>query len=230
MSVLRVRAHLSSPVASADPVHLDGIALWAHPDCNSHPISRSSPLSDVRYPPISIHRLRVGDLGVYLSSAWILPDGCGGRERFVRRRDDVDAENFSAPYRVSAGPQKRYCLPIYTCEVEAVEWIVVGNRRGLLELLRYVHAIGTHRREGYGVVRRWEAERVEDGRPRDALIDATGRARRFLPSAWTAGGTRDDAGAVVPPYWHPGLRMDRVRPGSACALLPAVEEELSRCH
>lgn len=228
MSLLRVRAYMESPVATTEEIHLDGIVLWAHPDLRGSYVTRSTPVTELRYPPISIHRLRVGGMGVYLSSSWIVPSGRGGRERFCKRRDAADMDCMVGAYRPGSGPGKHYCLPIFTVETPIVEWLVVARRRGLLELLRYVEQIGTYRRQGYGRVSRWEVEHVA-GDPRDVLIDSDGNARRFLPASWTHAGLADDHGPVVPPYWHVGLRIERVRPGTPCELTDDVAREVRRC-
>lgn len=230
MTVLRVTAHMLAPIASVEEVHLDSLLTAAHPDVRGRHVTRAHDAGELHHPRLPVVRLTVGGVWVLLSSTWQIPEGARfGRESFTKRRDKVDVHYLAQPFTPSSGPGKNYQLPVMTVETPSVSWLVVGDRRGVRELLRYVQHVGAIRRQGYGRVREWEVERA-DVDPLRVLVDEQGRAARFLPQAWTSYADALDRGAVVPPYWHPGLAVPRVRPGVRVELLDEVREAVARCR
>lgn len=226
MSLLRVTAHMASPLAGAQhDLHLDGVLLAASPGIRGDkaPITRSTPLAEILYPPVPIATIRARGHWVYACSG-LEHDGRPGLERLTKRRDPTDTESLAANYSARSGPGRNYCLPIPTIETPTCSWLVIGRRRGILELLRYVKQLGSIRRQGYGVVTRWTAEH-EERDPVEVLV-RDGRARRYMPAEWTAGAdwTR---GPTRPPYWHPALSEPRVVPGQPCELRPEVVAAVS---
>lgn len=231
MTVVMVTARMSTEVAAREQVHLDSILAAKHPDCGVH-LQRAAPVESIRMPRLPIVSMPYGGpMRVPLCSAWIIgSDARTSLQRIVKRKDPVDIEERARPYNASSGPEKAYCMPLPTVLAPSVSWVCVGNRRGILELLRYVRQIGSVRRHGYGIVLGWEAEAMPDASPLDALQDAQGRARRFLPADWVADAEAFEIGPVAPPYWHPGLRVRRVRPGVRCTLRQTIVEQVMACH
>lgn len=217
MSLLRVTALMAAPIASWEPLHLDGLLVACHPDTPTPTPTRSTPVAELGYPPLPLVTLRAHGARLYASSAWQFPPGMRpGREMFTKRRDAEDVESYAIPFTPSSGPGKNYQIPIPTYETPTVSWLVLGARRGILKLLRRARSVGAYRRQGYGQVRDWHAEEI-DGDPLRVLVEG-GAAARFLPRAWTRTAATTDVGACLPPYWHPGLGVERVRPGWACEL------------
>lgn len=221
MSLCRVTAHLSVPVASYHPLHLDGV-LAAKAFDTEHHLTRQCGEEAIADPHIPLARLHLLGARCYLCTSWIWPeDAVRGRENFTTRKDDEDIELRAGPWQVSAGPEKARNMPIPTIEAASVSWLCIGRRASLREILRYVPSIGMLRRQGYGVVSQWEVETLDDGDKTGVLIDSQGRAARHLPAVWAIGAT--ERGAYEAPYWHPArTRETRIAVGTPCTIRPEV--------
>lgn len=218
MSLLRVTAHMSAPIAADEEIHLDTLLISARPGPGPAP-SRSTPVREITYPPIPLARVSAGGNTVYACSTWSLASGArGGLEHLTKRRDGSDTGHLAKAYTPGSGKGRDYMLPVPTVEASSVSWLVVGRRAGVRQLLRYVRQIGAKRRHGFGVVDRWEVSMPIEGDPLSVLVSG-GRAARFLPASWSPS-SPSERGPVHPPYWHPGLAVDRVRPGVLAALTP----------
>lgn len=228
--MLRVTCWLSTQIAAREQVHLDSVLMAKHPDCGSH-MQRTTPIEQVRNPRIPLASLPYsGHFRVPMCSAWQMgPDARAGLERVVKRKDPTDVEDRARPWSPSSGPEKNYMLALPTVLAPSVSWLACGDRRGVMELLRYVQQIGAVRRHGYGQVLDWVVERVEID-PAEVLQAPDGTARRFLPAEWCETAEAYEMGPVAPPYWHPSMRTRRVRPGVRCTLKPAVMEMVRACR
>lgn len=218
MSLCRVTAHLSAPVASYHPLHLDGV-LAAKAFDTEHHLTRQCDADAIVDPPIPVARLHLLGARCCLCTAWIWPeDAVRGREHFTTRKDTEDIERRSGPWQVSAGPEKARHMPVPTIEAASVSWLCIGRRASLREILRYVPSVGMLRRQGYGTVREWEVETLADDLPKAlVLVDPEGRAARHLPGAWATGAT--EQGAYEAPYWHPArTAATRIATGTPCIL------------
>lgn len=216
MSVLLVTAHMLTPIASVEPIHLDALLVAAS---TGRHLSRRDELPDL--PALPLVHLDMHGERVYLCSSWQFPDGAAmGRDHITKRRDGEDVDWLAQPFTPSAGPGKNYQLPVLTVEAATVAWLCVGTRRGVKGLLRYVTAVGPKRRMGYGAVQRWTIEEARERRPIDTLMDD--EAARFLPRSWLLDAEMVERGPVCPPYWHPARVTQRVRPGWRCRLRPDV--------
>lgn len=228
MSVLRVTAYLSSAIATRDVIHLDTILAACHPNCVGGGLTRSHGGVEINYPSLPIARLAVGGEWVYAATAELYPDGARrGQEHFVKRKDDADIEARAKAWTPNTGPERTYMLPVPTIETPVVSWLAVGCRRGLRKLIRRAGNVGMLRRQGYGVVARWEVELAGDVPPERILIGADGLLARHLPSAWCEPGATVDSGRWLPPYWHPD-GSSRVRARTRAAVRPEALQAAAR--
>jgi len=231
VTLLRVTAHLSTPIAARQPVQLDAILIQAHPDVGGNQISRATPESEIIEPGIGVHRLRVFGEHVFLASEWIVPEKAQrGLEHIVKRKDSQDLDALASNWQGNLGPGKNRCVPMPLIQTDAVAWIVVGQGHGIRSLLHHIHHVGGVRGQGYGVVREWVVEPLRDVPVERVLITADGRAARHLPAVWVEPGPPLDAGAWLPPYWHPARIKDRIRAGTPCVLRPQVLEAVRQCR
>lgn len=111
---------------------------------------------------------------------------------------------------------KSYRLPLRVRPVPAVCWFAVGDRRGLVKLLKGVHSIGKKMSDGYGRVSRWEAEPVGEDLSWHAPHERGSVLMRALPAGphlpRDLVGFRPDFAAVRDPYWHPDVHCEAVTP------------------
>jgi hypothetical protein len=230
VSVLLVTARLSAPVATSQAIHLDSVLLQAHPDVHGAPLSRGDPETAIVVPPLPIARIDALGAWTFVCSAHALPEEARrGREHLVKRKDAEDVEHRARRWTPRSGHERIYHLPVPTLLTPRLSWVCVGDRRGVMELLRRVRSVGAMRRHGFGAVVEWVVERVDEA-PARAIVDAGGRAARHLPAEWTTMADAIDVGPSAPPYWHPARARARVPAGSRCTLRPEVDEVLARCR
>jgi hypothetical protein len=219
VTLLVVTAHMQTPVSMPNALHLESVLMATRPSPSSVRLQRSTPIEDIEDPAIPVARITVRGHVVYMCSAAMLPDETAvAREWITKRKDPTDAFLLDAPYSVSSGPDRNYCLPVPVHETATLAWVCVGNRKTIRsDLRRYCTQLGAKRRNGLGRVARWECERLTEGSPEDVLLSG-GRARRFLPAAWCEWHSGAEVGPCRPPYWHPARWIERVVPGARCVL------------
>lgn len=226
-SVLAVTARLQSPMASYDEaIHLDSLLVQdiaRRRGLAASGADRDTPLSTFAAVPIPLRHVDHAGHRVVLSSAGILADDWrSGLERLTKKKDEADIAARAGPWKVGAGPERAYCVPVPTIEASSIAWLAIGRRRQVMQALRTIRRVGGWRRHGYGLVSEWSAE-VADIDPAEVLVGG-GMARRHLPVSWclSAGGV--DSGRIASPYWHPDGQVQRVRAGVACEVLPEVTD------
>ena len=221
---VRVTAHMEAPLVLAEELHLDGLLASAHPLCRAHSIGRHTPASALIQPPIPVASLTYAGATVALASVASFPDAARlGASQAVSRRDADDVEALARPVHLGLGPGKNKLHTLPLVITPSVTWRCVGDRRGIIRLVKRLSHLGSWRSAGYGQVRAWEVVK-EDGDPAEVLV-AQGDAQRTLPVAWTTSAARTAIDAIASPYWHPARRMHAVvPPGAPCVLLPLVEE------
>jgi hypothetical protein len=222
--IVRITAIMRTEIVAREQVHLDSILMAHHPDRDHH-LDRRSPVTAIRQLPLPIFHIE----GVPMCSAWELGDHQAALQHIVKRKDAFDIEQRSRPWSSSSGPEKNYMVPLPTALAASVCWYVIGDRRGILELLRHVKQIGAVRRHGYGIVACWTAETVGMD-PIEVVLRPDGTARRFLPARWTTRADAIERGPVAPPYWHPAMVTDRVRPGVRCELRQDIVDRIRQCR
>lgn len=218
MPVLRITARLGGPVVVRDALHLDGILAAVHPDCVGGALHRASDASEVIRPPLPIVVRRFEDDPVHLASAEEWPEDARRRSgHLTRRRDPDDLDHLTRPIQTASGPDRDVMLRFPVVEAATVSWVAVGDRSGVVSLLKRVPAIGSIRRHGYGVVLGWDVEVVRGADPASVLV-SRGVARRHLPASWCEAPQAVTVGAWRAPYWHPSSIGARVTRGTPTGL------------
>jgi hypothetical protein len=232
MTHLKVTAHLQAPIAGEPPM-LDAIVEYemARIGGKLHSIDRSDlcpPAGEIHIP---ILRGCIGGVDQIprCSSPIMVCENV--RHEHYAKRIAVEYANLLRDNQrlvVSVGNTwtKSYRLPLMTTTTPRVVWFIGGNdsnrgdkpspRKTLLSILQQVNSIGKKRSVGYGVVTRWEVEKI-DGDYSWFAPGAGGTVlMRPLPSCDALPkdlvGHRQDFGACLPPYWHPDRYMEIVKP------------------
>lgn len=219
--IVRVTAHMSAPIVAHDVIHLDALLCFAHPSCRGRKITRGTRGDQIHMPELPLARIRHGGQWVYACTVERYPDTARrNREHFTKRKDEGDVAARGTTWTPSAGPERNYHLPVVTIETPECHWLAIGDRNGIRKLLRYVDHVGSHRRQGYGMVSRWEVERIVADQAL-VLAGADGLAARHMPRAWTNHTETSDSGRWLPPYWHP-QGGERVRARALCDVRPEV--------
>lgn len=221
---LRVTAHLSGTLAG-DPPHLDSLLVYITSRLQGKPtdvddgykIDRRGPCPDSSSVAIPLYRETVADRSVARCTSPILPVPTSDIHEHFGKRLGVEYSGLLAPdcRRVVTTTNdwtKSHRLPIRTRRVRCVVWLCVGNRRGIMDLLKYLPAVGKKTKHGYGSVERWEVERLDFAPLRYWPWWITSESgpvlMRPMPADWDGLpknliGAKPDFGACSDPYWHP---------------------------
>lgn len=222
VSIIKVTAHISTPVAGAPP--LDSLLEYevARRAGISGKIDRRSPVPDYGSVPVPIAMGRIGGMLVARCTSPILSPHDEYTEHFAKRLDVSRSIMVEEPKRrivsTGSGALKAYRLPLRLRDASRIVWFAVARRKSVFRLVRSIKSIGHKRSQGFGKVSRWDVERC------DEVGDVTWFAKsdsgqvlmRPLPlcselPADMVGAARD-FGAVQPPYWHPDRNIERVVP------------------
>lgn len=149
MPILRVIAHLRSPVFASDPIHLDGALAWASPDRPTAELPADARVEDIVVPRLPLWRLGWGRHHILACSAWLLPP------------EAQITPSFRGGYLV---------------DTPAASWLAIARREPLKKFLRRVVAIGSY--EG-GEVERWQIDTLPDASGLDVLIRGGRAARHI---------------------------------------------------
>ena len=198
MSLIRVTALLGTPVAMREELHLDGIALAMRFGADAGMLNRASGDEIIQYPPIPLYAPHLTPHHVYCCSAaqWS-DDAVLGQEQFTKRRDGEDLSRYVSKWQPKGGADKNRMVPVQVVRASSMSWLAVGSRRGLKKLIgSHVRQLGALRGHGYGVVREWHFERIENGDPVAAIHDGE-RALRHLPVEWCVEPERKEEGGIT---------------------------------
>lgn len=229
MPLVRVRAHLSTPLALREPLHLDGLVVACSHGVSGLHLTRTCDESEIVRPRIPIMELRCRGQTTAICSAEILPpEAKRTSDHLTRRRDGEDLDYLTSPVETRSGPGRDVMLRFPTIETPHVEWIAFGRRKPILRLLRRrVQAVGMLRGHGYGMVREWEAE-SSDSRDLSETLVSGGVAIRNLPASWCEAPEVVERVPTRAPYWHPAMVGDGVRSGRRTGLHSEVLARLEQ--
>ena len=218
---LLITAHLSAPLAG-DPPQFDSLLEWLlspfeerfrkqqEAGVPHHHVDRALPAPEQGVIRIPIERVWLGKHLVALCSNPILPTPKADAVDHICKR--IGVEHASLLYKperkiisTTNAWTKSYRLPLRIRLVDRVCWFASGTGRNIRKALRDANAIGKKVADGYGRVREWIIEEVNE----DFSWFARGVLMRTLPMLldgrqWLQDqiGWKRGFGACCPPYWH----------------------------
>lgn len=216
---------MKSPIVlGKHDTHLDGILAWSwvcrkFGSVDAVPIERSSNRDDAVKAKLPL--LKIGT--IYACSIWQFPHSAKvSTATWTRRRDPQDKEQRIR--RIDpGGPERDLLLSRCSVATPYVEWLAIGNRRKVKDLLRRIRSVGCVRSHGWGTVDKWEIERV-DASVVDTITKGQKAARNIpLSMLERVEPSNVEMLAVEPPYWLPAMRVPAVRPGTKVELLPLCD-------
>lgn len=211
----KISAYLRSPLAG-DPPKMDAILEYELAlrlgMKHARKLTRDVRLADVERVPIPLARRTIDSIDVYCCSDPILSPVLSEWTDHSAKRFDSDLivlmlrEDQRKNLLTSSGPYKSRFAPIRVRLVECVTWFARGDRKEINKLVKKIVALGKHRSIGYGLIDRWEYERMDE----DYSIFASLKGQRVLMKTLHVGdhlegvkGYTKYFGAAFPPYWHP---------------------------
>lgn len=218
---LRITCHLASPIGGDVPM-LDSILEYemAQRLGMAGKIQRSDPAPPYGEVNIPIARHWFGGMLIPCCSSPIVEPSQESVERFAKRMSTENSELLKPSARkmvpVGNGLFKSYRLPIRLRHTNRVVWFTIGTRKHVMKLLKSVVSLAKKRSYGYGMVEKWEADRVNEDLSWFAPTASGTILMRPLPVCdgipTDLIGYQKGFGAVQSPYWHPDRFIERVVP------------------
>ena len=134
---------------------------------------------------------------------------------YMLQRARVDRWRHAAvrvPARVphTKGRYQNRITPMVVLPAAVLEWLAVGNRDRVADLVATVHNVGGQRGTGEGVVDEWVVTRVQNPELHHGHLHQDGLpGRPLLPECWDACGLPDFhtvTAGLRPPLWHPAMQ------------------------
>jgi len=227
MRPLKVSAELAGPIAGEIP-KLDAIIerAMAH---RCDPSALSEPDSAGEYAPggvpIPIARRRVEGCAWSIPlCSWPIFLSTHDRHDFVNKRFSVDpsilASDSRGVFACNSGELRSYRLPLRSRNVNQVVWFCVGVAKEIRRMLVHprsgVRYLGKKTSIGYGMVKEWKIEIVEDDWSWFAPSPGGTVLMRGLPETARLPkdlvGYRKWFGGVAAPYWNAKYHVEMVEP------------------
>lgn len=101
--------------------------------------------------------------------------------------------------------------PLHAKLIDKIVWFACGDAKECRRLLKGIVSLGYYRKIGYGLIAKWEVEKIEN----NYSILADNKIMKTLPISdkiKNYEGYRISYGACEPPYWHPGNFREVVIP------------------
>lgn len=227
-TAVRITCELAGAVADYAPA-LDALLMelsfhregWAKDRLPRRPDTRKrnrptrcNPAPDpLDCPPVPLSRETIGNWPVFRVSSPIVP-GCPPSVAHFAKRIGVERAALLAPGErktvvTSNTWTKSYRLPVRVLSVPRVVWFAdTPDPAALLGMLRDCDNLGRKPAHGWGRIKAWHVEAVEQDWSWYATDAETGRPVLMRPLPLCPelpadlDGWRSDYGAVCPPYWH----------------------------
>jgi len=198
---LRIVGEVVSPISTTDFIYFDGIlsyAVW-HDVMREEAYSIPESKEDVFYIPLPIKQSGNTEK-FYHASVGFFDDKVEGLARW---RKQVSIETNKKIF-VGRGIYRRYDTPIPYIYADKIYFYVNGDKREVQRLLdNYILSIGKKRTQGYGNIRKWTVESINEDM---SIIDKDGNPMRPIPvSSDVKVNTRNAVTILIayrPPYWH----------------------------
>lgn len=211
----KITAHLLSPL-SEEPPMLDALLMYEMSLRLGMKHARKLKRDDTTWEevPIPVSKYTIGGKDVYrVSSPILLDQWHETTDRLAKRLDthlvsSMLAETERKSVLVASGSFKMRFAPVRIRNVDKVIYFARCDRKETNKILKKVYAIGKHRVVGYGQIKKWEFEEIEDDlsiyamhKGQKILMRTVPMCSQILQEKWK--GYRKDFGACMPPYWHP---------------------------
>lgn len=218
---LKVTCMLQSAIASDVPM-LDAVieGEMAHRLGKGATIQRDQPAPRYGEIPVPYLRATFGGMSIPCCSSPIWATAMESVEHFGKRLATEHSSLLSPDKRQMApmtnGVFKSYRIPLRLRDCGRIVWFIRGERREVRKILRDIHSLGKKRSFGYGRVKEWQVENVEQDLSWFAKTDRGTILMRPLPKCDDLPadliGFREEFGAAQSPYWHPDRYIERVVP------------------
>lgn len=184
---------------------------------SSRKLTRNTPLSEIKPPPIPLAKRTLAGYDIYCSSAPIIGNVFAEyTERQSKRFDTdmcallLDKKSAGKKLLTSSGPYKDRFVPKRIRLIDTINWFVRGDRKEINKLLKKIIALGTGRSYGYGQIDRWVYKEQEYDNSIFAIHKGKKVLMKTLPIEAAKGSTgyKHSYGGAFSPYWHPETFMD----------------------
>jgi len=206
----RLTVNMLTPLAVKPPA-LDALLMWELSNRvslnHAEKLTRGIPLSQVKKcEHLPLCKKTIAGVDVFRCSDPIYRIEYEYHERQAKRFEcDKMAlflrETERKSLLTASGPYKMRFVPIRCMLIPKVVYFFRGDKKEVNKLLKGIFAIGKHRNIGYGFVRNFEFQEMDE----DYSVFAGSVLMRSIPFVddSTIQGAQIGYGSCKPPYWHP---------------------------
>ena len=207
---LKITATLRSPLVG-DPPYLDALLTYElgfkmHKFENMK-FNKTTPIEKIERLPIPLTRFEISRVKVNSCSNPIFTIKTEWHDKLSKHFEtgklsllvDPDKRKNITP---GTGHLKSRWQPLHVKLIDKIVWFARGDAKECRRLLKGVVSLGYYRKIGYGIVAKWEVEKIE----KNYSVFADNKIMKTLPifdKIKNYEGYRIGYGACTPPYWHP---------------------------
>lgn len=227
---IKITAHMDGAICGELPM-LDSLLEWVMSfhmssisvTCSRHPLQvrcRGQDIQTLGTIPIGIERRQMGGLPIPRCSSPIAPEPEWDDLSWYHKRWSEGRDLLRSDRRVvlnqTGGALKAYRLPLRIRLVSKIVWFAYGSQYEVRRRLRTVLYLGKKTSFGYGRVKEWVVEPVEEDFSWTAecgdklVLMRPIPLTKDLPS--NLRGYRLDYGSPCPPYWRKSSYCDMLVP------------------
>jgi len=221
----KITAWLNSPLCGEPPA-LDALLTWELSlrlgSKHHKKMTRNTRLKDIDVIPLPIAKRTIMGLDIFCCSDAVIPLPLHEWEERQSKRFDTThnalilAEKNRKALLIASGPYKQRYSPLRVRLIDQICWFSRCDKKETNKLLKSILSVGKGRNYGYGLVRSWEFEPVEEDYSLFALHEGKHVLMKTISLSCAidkkATGYRRDFGAWQAPYWHPENYCEIAKP------------------
>ena len=208
----KIICYLNSPLVG-DPPPLDSLLTYELAflvNEKSKKYTKATPLSEFKRLPIPLTEYDIGSYKVNCCSNPIYKIDAEWNDKFSKRFETDMLSKFIDPKKrktinIGSGYLRSRFQALHAKIINKVVWFARGDSDEAFRILKNINSLGYFRKMGYGIVAKWEVEKIKDNY--SIFVYDSGRKilMKTLPDCEETEkmvGFRYGFGAYKPPYWH----------------------------
>ncbi len=200
--VYKLIFYVSTPIITTTDIHLDAVFSAVSPAAHNkeYYISRHTKFSDIKQLPIPIDCIKIDNEFLFCCSVADYHNANLICDSATKRKDGNDFLFYHRQLTPRKGIEKDSMLKLYGVSCEFVSFLLSSsNKNSVIRYARRIHNIGAMRKQGYGLVNKFEIEEMPNLVWKDCVIN-NNKAIRNIPQAFLENECHSFSPCKTP-YW-----------------------------